>query len=61
MAKNPNIKLSVDGATLYFEHRLPNQIPRGHRPHKSGAGVHGQRKQVRIRGNAAKRAWLQDD
>jgi hypothetical protein len=61
VAKNPNIKLRDDGVTMYFDHKLPNQIPRGHKSHRSGAGVHGQRKKVRIRGNAAKRAWLQDD
>lgn len=57
---NKNIKMTADGATMYFEHVLPNEVRRGHQSHKSGAGVHGQRKKVRIRGVNAKRAWLEE-
>ena len=61
VAKNPNIKLSADGATLYFEHKLPNQIPRGHAPRKSGAGIHADKRLKRKRGNQQKRQWLDSE
>lgn len=58
---NKNIKMTADGATMYFEHVLPNEVRRGHQSHKSGAGTHGMRKQVRVRGNEAKRKWLDSE
>ena len=65
MSKNrgtrERIEQSDESVTLHFKASLPHQIPRGHKPHRSGAGVHGQRKKVRIRGNQAKRQWLDNE
>ena len=59
--KNKRIEITADGFTIKFGKSTPLDVCRGHRPHKSGAGIHGQRKRVRIRGNMAKRTWLETD
>jgi hypothetical protein len=63
MAKqNKNIRFTDDGVQMSFGKTLPGDIPKGHRPHKSGAGIHADKRQkhVRQRGNLAKRMWLDE-
>lgn len=59
MAKN--IEYTEKGVVLKFGKSSATNVARGHKQHKSGAGTHGQRKKVRVRGNQAKRAWLDGD
>lgn len=54
------IHITDGGFRIDIEATTPMNTRKGHRPHKSGAGFHEdkRKKNVRIRGNNAKRAWL---
>lgn len=62
MAKPKNIVITENGFSMKFDKVLPHEIRKGHTPHRGGSGIHAdkRRKNVRIRGNEAKRAWLDD-
>lgn len=55
------IEYNDKGVRLNFEKSSATKVARGHSPHRSGAGTHGMRKKVRVRGNEAKRQWLEND
>lgn len=57
--KNKRIEITADGFTIKFGKSTPLDARKGHKQHKSGSGIHGLRKKVRVRGVNAKRQWLE--
>ena len=55
------VSITTKGFAIHLRRTLPYNIPRGHKPHRTGAGIHveSKRKRVRVRGGHAKREWLE--
>lgn len=61
MSKSGKVKWHSNGnVTISFDGLLPHEISKGHRQHKSGSGVHRDKRLKRTRGNSAKKSWLYD-
>jgi hypothetical protein len=61
--KPGKIEITDNGFKIHFGKTVPSDLRRGHTPHRGGAGIHTdkRRKNVRVRGNNAKRTWLDSE